>query len=442
MKKPAIGILMLTIIAGSIIFFWRPEGSLCGSPGSRAGVSPQASQGIAPVKADPHVLAEAKVVPLRQAALSMPTAGIVTQLLVQEGQQVRAGQLLLQLNDARQQAAVAQARAALDAAQARLDELQQGAHPQEVEGARATLDGARARLNGLLEGPTPEEVAGAQAAVASAEAGLQKVLAGSREEDLTAARAEMANAQATLRLAQAEYDRLGWRNDRAALDVSLELEQATNTYTAAKAHYEALVSGATDADIARAQAEIEQARARLKGVTRTARDSDIAVAQAEVRRARAQLERVKAGARPEQLAAAEAEVAAAQASLEQARLITEETELRAPFAGTVGSLSVEVGEALSTGVPVVQLADLSAWQIETDDLIEMDVVKIRQGDRVLITLDALPELELPGKVVRIRPIGENKHGDMTYTAIIQPDRHDPRLRWNMTALVVIEPSAS
>jgi len=42
-------------------------------------------------------------------------------------------------------------------------------------------------------------------------------------------------------------------------------------------------------------------------------------------------------------------------------------------------------------------------------------------------------------VVRIKAIGENKMGDITYTVVIQPDQHDERLRWNMTASVVIEP---
>ena len=40
---------------------------------------------------------------------------------------------------------------------------------------------------------------------------------------------------------------------------------------------------------------------------------------------------------------------------------------------------------------------------------------------------------------RIKEIGENKMGDITYTVIVIPDEQDDRLRWNMTATVVIEP---
>ncbi len=70
---------------------------------------------------------------------------------------------------------------------------------------------------------------------------------------------------------------------------------------------------------------------------------------------------------------------------------------------------------------------------------ELNVVRIHEGDPVTITFDAISDLELAGRILRIEAIGENKMGDITYTAIIQPDRYDERLRWNMTASVVIEP---
>ena len=52
-------------------------------------------------------------------------------------------------------------------------------------------------------------------------------------------------------------------------------------------------------------------------------------------------------------------------------------------------------------------------------------------------IDALPETELSGRVVHIKPIGENKLGDITYTAQIELDEQDERLRWNMTAQTTI-----
>jgi HlyD family secretion protein len=45
-------------------------------------------------------------------------------------------------------------------------------------------------------------------------------------------------------------------------------------------------------------------------------------------------------------------------------------------------------------------------------------------------------------VMRIKPVGEDRHGDMIYTVVIAPQCTDGRLRWNMTAMVAIEPSRS
>jgi len=56
-----------------------------------------------------------------------------------------------------------------------------------------------------------------------------------------------------------------------------------------------------------------------------------------------------------------------------------------------------------------------------------------------MTFDAIPALELSGKVTHIKVLGENKQGDITYIVTVTPDRQDERLRWNMTASVAITP---
>ena len=122
----------------------------------------------------------------------------------------------------------------------------------------------------------------------------------------------------------------------------------------------------------------------------------------------------------------------------QEQLALEETTLRAPFAGVIADLDLKVGEQAAAGTPVVQLADLSAWEIHTEDLTELSVVNVTEGQRVSVTLDALPDLVLAGVVTRIKPLGENRQGDITYTVIITPETTDPRLRWNMTAVATLD----
>jgi HlyD family secretion protein len=130
---------------------------------------------------------------------------------------------------------------------------------------------------------------------------------------------------------------------------------------------------------------------------------------------------------------AAAEVQRAQAAVQLAQVALDETELRAPFSGVIAALDMQTGEYVAPGAPTIHLADLSTWQIETTDLTELDVGRVRLRSPVTMTFDAIPGLELSGTVSRIRPLGENKQGDITYAVTITPDRQDARLRWNMTA---------
>jgi HlyD family secretion protein len=308
----------------------------CGGVQPAAPATPTAApaQPIGPLG---NIIAEGKVVPIKSAALGMPTTGIVAEVLVKEGDRVDAGALLVRLTAGQQQAAVAQAQAALKRAQA----------------ARQKLDE-----------PVDQNL-------------------------IIAARADLANAQAAVQQAQAAYDRAGGASNPQVgmLPTTLALEQATNNYNAAKARLDNLIKPPSAADIA----------------------------------------------------AADAGIAAAQADLERAQAVLADTELRAPFAGTIATIDTKVGEAVTAGAPIVQLADFSAWKVETTDLTEINIVNVQVGDAATLSFDAIPDLDLGGKVTNIEPFGTDHQGDVVYKVTVTPDKMDDRLRWNMTAKVTIEP---
>jgi HlyD family secretion protein len=390
-----------------------------------------------PVAADYVIVAEGIVVPERYATLSMAASGIVAEILAPEGGTVEAGQVVLRLHNAHQQAAVAEAQAALASARAQFDALQAGPRAQEIATVRAGLDAAEARLARLEEGARAQEISAAEAALAAARATLQRLYDGPDESQRIAARADLDNAEAALRQAQAAYDQVADRGDVAMLPQSLQLQQATNAYQAARARYEALFDE-PDADmVANARAGVEQAQANLERLRQPATANEIAEAEAMVRQAQAQLDLLLAGARAQEIAAAAAAVDRAEAGLRQAQASLDDTELVAPFAGTLAVLHVKEGEQVAAGMPVVELADLAAWQVETDDLTELDVVGVQVGDRARLTFDAIEGLELAGTVQRIKPRGEEKRGDVTYTVVIRLHDQDPRLRWRMTAVAEI-----
>ena len=331
------------------------------------------------------VSATGVVVPSRWATLSFSMGGMVEEVLVEEGDQVNEGQLLVRLDDSDLAHAVAQAEVGLAMAQATL---------AQVEAS-----------------PRQEELAVAQAGVAAAQAQLSKLRSGATEEEITAARGARETAAMALQQAQAAYDEVSWLEEIREMPQALALQRATAEYEIANAKYETLVRGALA--------------------------EDIAMAQAEVDRARASLALLKSGARLEDIGVAEAGVAQAELALAQAVSAIDDAALTAPFAGTVGALLVRAGEMVNPGAPAVILGDVGDFKIETTDLNEVDLYLISVGQTVDLTFDALPERSMRGVVRQIAPMASLEQGGTNYKVTIEFEEQNPDLRWGMTAFVDI-----
>jgi HlyD family secretion protein len=105
----------------------------------------------------------------------------------------------------------------------------------------------------------------------------------------------------------------------------------------------------------------------------------------------------------------------------------------------VARIDLDVGGLAGPTSPAIVLADLSSWRIETEDLTELEVVKLREGGAVTVTFDALPDVSLPGTIMQIKPQGSNRQGDIVYTVVVALQKEEARLRWNMTAVVTAMP---
>jgi HlyD family secretion protein len=156
------------------------------------------------------------------------------------------------------------------------------------------------------------------------------------------------------------------------------------------------------------------------------------LAQAEARRAL-----LAAGPTETQRAEAQAAVDQARAALQAAQATLAQAELRSPIQGTVTAVAIRRGEFAVAGTPVVTVGDLSHLQVETTDLNEVDVARVRVGQEVTLTFDALPAKSLRGRVVRIAPMASGQGGGVNYTVTIELEEQDPALRWGMTAFVDI-----
>ena len=449
MRKWLIAIILIALIAGGGYVAYESGlltgaglgGAATATPGSNELVAQGAPVGLvesAAIRAAAgSVVADARVVPVQSAGLSLSTGGIVKEILVGEGEEVAAGEVILRLDTAQQRVAVARAQADLQRAQARLQQAISGPRNAEIENAQAALDAATARYERLATAQLPGNIAEAEAALAASQASLAKVLEGPSEEQLIAARAEVADAQAELSRRQSAYNEIRWRPDIGATSQSANLQRATIAFEAAQARLANLQSGPSQADVANANAQVRRARAQLDAL-KAAMPQELVEAAANVRASQAQLDLLLAGTREEEIAAAEADVAAATAALQQALVSLSEAELRAPFTGTVAELLVNVGEQGTPNTPIVRLADLSTWQVETEDLTELDIVGINERTPVTLTFDAIPDLEIAGRVKYVKPLGQDNRGDIVYVVVIEPAQQDRRLLWNMTAVAELE----
>jgi RND family efflux transporter MFP subunit len=175
--------------------------------------------------------------------------------------------------------------------------------------------------------------------------------------------------------------------------------------------------------------------------------ADVTHAQAAVAIAQLAVDQLPADATQDQIDAAQAQLELAQAgeqqanaALTEAQTALKQTEVRAPFAGTVASVDIKPGEQAVAGQPVVTIADVSSWLVETTDLSELEVVRIAVGDSATITFGALPNVTLAGTVTSIQLRGTSDQGGVLFAVLVQPDSFPPELRWNMSATVHILPS--
>jgi multidrug resistance efflux pump len=368
-------------------------------------------QFLAPVDATPTpepqtqaeesiVSAQGSLVPRHRADLAFRVGGRVAEVAVVEGQTVKQGDALIRLQDDEWAAALAQAEAALNLAEANLAQIEEGARPEQIAQAEASLRAAEAALS---------------AAVAERD----RVTGGASDAQIAAAQANLAAAQVEQKVAQDAYDKI----NQAGLTGTLE-EQARFRLNAA------------NQAVAAAQKALDEA---LSGSTQTARATQANVAAALAQRdlAQAQLDQLKNGATDAQLAAARASVAQAEAGVQAAQAALNEATLRAPFDGTIAQVTVDAGQVSAPGFVVVSIADLDRWQVQTDDLSEVDVINIRVGQPAKITVDAIPGATLDGAVASITPRAETQRGDVTYTVKVDVSGDDPRAFWGMTAQVEI-----
>lgn len=389
------------------------------------------------------ISAEASIVPYKNAYLSSKTSGRVLEVLVIEGQEVKAGQELLKLDARDQELAVRRAEAALKSAQAQLDKARNGSRSEEIDQVKAALAISEA---GVTEAEKAVEISRAQLGVAQAQLGsaqaiLAKVKAGATPEQLNEASAIVAAAEASLRQAQAAYDRVKNDPNIGSLPQSAQLEQATNELNRAQSAYQNLLKGATPAEIRVAEAAVTEANAGLEVAKAQLAQAEAHVETAKHQQAESQarLDLVVAGSRSEDVVIAAAAVSEREIALDEAQAALDDTVIKAPFDGVVGDVLMKEGELVVPQMQLVRMGDLSRLLAETKDLSEIDINQVQLGQEAVVRVDALGSKTIKGKVSRVAPVASDNRGDRVYKVTLDLEAGlADGLRWGMTAFVDIK----
>lgn len=249
--------------------------------------------------------------------------------------------------------------------------------------------------NGATEGARPEvpvrpEVTGTITVIHAREG--HDVPAGGLlvELDSDTQQAQVSLAEADLASAQAALDRLrnGERQEkRDALAAVMRSKQAL--YEQAKAIHDRSQRAGNN-NVSREQIERESYQ--------------MLSAQADWKAAQLEFAVVDAPARADEERGAEARVRSAEAQVRKARAELEKTRLRAPFACRVLRVHAEVGQLVGpqSQQPLLAIADVSKYRVRAF-VEELNVFKIKVGQKALVTADGLPGREFTGRVFDVLP---------------------------------------
>jgi len=292
--------------------------------------------------------------------------GTVVTVPVRAGDIVKPGDLLMALDTTDLERSVKQAEVSLTASQVALDKLTQPPLPADLSAAKASLTAAQEAYNHLLAGQT--------------------------EDQLTVLATTMLKDQVAVAQAQTAFDKIAWRNDVGTTAEAATLQQATLDLQNATSAYKVAIAPPTDADVAAAKSNIVNAEDKIAQLLAGGTDAD--------RRA------------------AEVNIQQAQLSLEQAQLNLARATVRSSLNAAVLAVNAQVGQAVSSGFSAFSLGDLNSLEA-TVNVAEVDIPRVRVGQRAQIALDALPGQSFNGVVTLIAASSTSAQGVVNYPVTIK-----------------------
>jgi len=361
----------------------------------------------------PHLQASG-IIQVDEVTIASQVGARISDLLVNEGESVTAGDAVVRLDTTHLDAQIEAARAAVALAQAKLEQARAGVRPSQIAVAQAELAQAQTAHQAatqavsdtvaLVENPQEirMQIAVQQAQLEAERQRLDQQLA--LKDAAEIARDAYRDAQTRImeaggpgtHIIETPAGPVSYTVPSLPLDAHLapnRLWQAWAGVNAAAAQVEGI-----EATLAHLQASRRQPQ-ELEAQADQARGIEMQ-AEARLAAAQAQVGALQAGATREQIAALQARVNQAQAALDTLLSTREQLTIETPLSGVVTDIKTHHGEVAAPGTTLLTVADLSQMRLVVY-LAEPQIGQIHLGQSVRVSIDSHPGRTFHGQVTHI-----------------------------------------
>jgi RND family efflux transporter MFP subunit len=424
--------------------------------------------------------------------LAFERSGKVAAVYAKPGDVVKKGKLLAVLANGDSFAQLQQSQAALDAALARLEEMEIGTRPEnlaiyqeKVASAEQALINAQTSLENVKNKAAADTSLDSASALVNADSAITTgINALSTISDIQLAHFTAVGAQDEIKIADAKSNAvfylLGQTNagrwikefltplnggaketvttaqqNPTSANIDIALSQTKTALLAVKSALEAvpLASSLTTTETTSLATDKTAINAQILTITNaqqtilvqnsynnsliTTAATTVNSTQSALALTQLDLKLAQAGYTKQQIAAQEATVKQARAAVTNSYALLAKTAITAPISGTIAKIDAKAGEIINANAPAISIISENDFQIKAN-ITEIDVAKISIGDRANVTLDAYGNDAVFDVIVTAIDPGETIiEGVPTYKTTLQFTKEDERIKSGMTANVNI-----
>lgn len=184
-----------------------------------------------------------------------------------------------------------------------------------------------------------------------------------------------------------------------------------------------------------AERAIESKKLYLEDLTKGPSEKELLAAQEDIRQKQVALEDLYEGVDPLDIESQQLVIQERQNALNDAKADLADYIVRAPFDLVVAEVSARLGDNISSGNALATV--ITEKMIATISLNEVDISKVKVGNKVTLTFDAIENLTMAGEVSEVDLIGEATQGVVNYNVKITFEPQDERIKSGMSVSAAI-----